>query len=311
MTSGFDCDDHRGESFQCEKAMYKAEDWVDFALNLPMANKPGEHWAYNSTSLILLSDIIAQASGLSVRRFADKHLLEPLGIIDMQWGFSPKGHVWLAGNASMRPRDMAKFGQMCLDKGRWKNKQIVSQAWLSESTGLHAYSNYGMGYGYLWWRGQQSIKGHSIEGFWAQGNGGQAIFICPDMDLVAVFTGGNYNSILELQFMGMLTDFILPAMLPPIPEKRFVNPEKPVMAALSGSYRCDKLHLDLFVEGDGLVSQLVGQKARLFFETNDRFFIPNPIFGAMSGRIVMNEHGKPKGLLINGAFSELRFNKIN
>jgi len=311
MTSGFDCDDHSGESFQCERAMYKAENWVNFALNLPMAHRPGEHWAYNSTSLILLSDIIAQASGLSVRRFADKYLIEPLGITDIQWGFSPKGHVWLGGNASMRPRDMAKFGQMCLDKGSWQNKQIVSEAWLSESTGLHAYSNYGMGYGYLWWRGRQSIKGRSIEGFWAQGNGGQAVFICPNVDLVAVFTGGNYNSILELQFMGMLTNYILPAMLPPIPEKRFINLEKQVMAALSGSYRCDKLHLDLFVEEDGLVSQLVGQKARLFFETNDRFFIPNPIFGDMNGRIVMNEHGKPKGLLINGAFSEFLFSKID
>jgi CubicO group peptidase (beta-lactamase class C family) len=64
MTSGFDCDDHRGESFQCEKVMYRAEDWVNFALNLPMAHQPGDHWAYNSSSLILLSEIIARTTGL-------------------------------------------------------------------------------------------------------------------------------------------------------------------------------------------------------------------------------------------------------
>ena len=117
MTSGFECDDHRGESFQCERAMYRAEDWVDFALNIPMAHQPGEHWAYNSTSLILLSEIIAQSTGLSVRLFADKYLMAPLGISGFRWGFSPKGRAWLGGNASMRPRDMAKFGQMCLNKG--------------------------------------------------------------------------------------------------------------------------------------------------------------------------------------------------
>jgi len=117
MSSGFDCDDHRGESFQCEKAMYQADGWVSFALNLPMAYQPGKHWAYNSTSLILLSEIITQSTGLPVPKFADKYLMGPLGIIGFRWGFSPEGKAWLGGNASMRPRDMLKFGQMCLDKG--------------------------------------------------------------------------------------------------------------------------------------------------------------------------------------------------
>ena len=309
MTTGFDCDDHRGESFQCERAMYRAGDWVNFALNLPMAHQPGEHWAYNSTSLILLSEIITKATGLSVPLFADKYLMGPLGISGFRWGFSPKGRVWLGGNASMRPRDMAKFGQMCLNKGLWQNRRIVSEAWLAESTRLHAYSEYGMEYGYLWWCGRQTINGLPIEGFWAQGNGGQVIFVCPIVDLVAVFTGGNYSSMLEFQFMGMLINHILPAMLLPGPEKTFIAPDKQAIAALPGAYRCNPLHLDLFVEGDGLAGRLAGQKARLLFEDNDRFFMPSPIFGNMNGRILRDDHGKQTGLLINTAFSELRFNK--
>ena len=311
MTSGFDCDDHRGESFQCERAMYRTNDWVKFSLNLPMAHQPGEHWAYNSTSLILLSEILTQTTGLSVPLFADKYLMRPLGISGFRWGFSPKGRAWLGGNASMRPRDMAKFGQMCLNKGFWRNRRIVSEAWLAESVRFHSYSEYGMKYGYLWWRGRQTINGRAIEGFWAQGNGGQVIFISPTVDLVAVFTGGNYNSILEIQFMGMLINHILPAMLPPGPKKTFIAPDKQMIEALSGEYRCNQLQLDLFEEGDGLTSRLAGQKARLHFEGNDRFIIPSPIFGNMSGRILRDNHEKPSGLLINTAFSELCFNKTD
>ena len=99
----------------------------------------------------------------------------------------------------MRPRDMAKFGQMCLNKGFWRNRKIVSEEWLAESTSCQVHSEYGMEYGYLWWRGRQTIKGQMLEAFWAQGNGDQVIFVCPKLDLVAVFTGGNYNSKLLYQ----------------------------------------------------------------------------------------------------------------
>jgi len=311
MTSGFECDDHRGEPFQCERAMYQAEDWVNFALNLPMAHPPGEYWAYNSASLILLSEIIMQATGRAVPLFADKYLMQPLGITDFRWGFSPKGRAWLSGNASMRPRDMARFGQMCLNKGVWQNRRIVSEKWLSESTRLHAYSEYGMEYGYLWWRGHQMINGQLLEAFWAQGNGGQVIFICPTVDLVAVFTAGNYNSILELQFMGMLINHILPAMLPPGPRKTFVPPDKQSIAALAGHYRCNQLYLDLFRRRHALACRLAGEKIRVFFETNDRIFAYSPIFGDMSGKILRDTGGNPTGLLLNTAFSNLRFNKVD
>jgi len=311
MTSGFDCDDHRGESFQCERAMYKTDDWVSFALNIPMTHYPGEQWAYNSSSLILLSEIIHQTSGMPVERFADKFLMGPLGIADFKWGFSPQGIVWFGGNASVRPRDMAKLGQMCLDNGTWKNRQIVSKAWLEESTRLHAYSEYGMGYGYLWWRGKQLIKNRFIEAFWAQGNGGQVIFICPELDIVAVFTGGNYNSMLELQFMGMLINYIIPSMLPPTPEITFINLGRQVMDTLAGSYRCNDLSLDLSVDGDSMTCQLAGLISRLRFKNRDRFYLPNHVFGDMNGKIIKDEQGNVTRLLIQGAFSDLVFKPSN
>jgi len=311
MTSGFECDDHSGEPFQCERDMYKTDDWIEFALNLPMAQTPGVQWAYNSASLILLSEIISQKTGQAVTLFAEKYLIKPLGITDIRWGFSPKGRVWLAGNTSMRPRDMAKFGQMCLNKGLWRNQRIVSEKWLAESTRFHVDTEYGMEYGYLWWRGRQEINDQQIEAFWAQGNGGQVIFICPPLDMVAVFTGGNFNSILEFQFMGMLINYILPSMLPAMPGKKFIPPSKQAIMALSGRYRCHRLHLHILKEKDGLVCRLGGEKTSIFFEDKDRFLIPHPIFGNMNGTIIRDCDEKPVSLLMNSVFSHLRFNKID
>jgi len=307
MTSGLDCDDHSDDSFKCERGMRRAENWVDFALGLPMAHRPGEHWAYNSATLILLSEIITQTSGLSVPRFAERYLFEPLGIKEFKWCFSPKGRAWMAGSALMRPRDMARFGQMCLNKGVWNNRRIVSEKWLSESTRRHSHSEFGMEYGYLWWRGRYAVGGRSLEAFWAEGNGGQVIFVCPALDLVAVFTAGNYNSLLEFQFMGLLINHILPAILPPSPERTFVDPDNETLAALPGSYRCHRLHFHMSVEGGRLAGRLNEQPVRFLLEGNDRFFIPNPVLGDMTGRIARDANGRPIKLMINAAFSELQF----
>ena len=309
MTCGLDCDDHGDDSFKCEREMRRAEDWVNFALGLPMVHPPGKHWAYNSATLILLSEIITQTSGLSVPQFAERYLFEPLGIKEFKWCFSPKGRAWMAGSAFMRPRDMARFGQMCLDKGVWNNRRIVSEKWLVESTRLHSHSEFGMEYGYLWWHGRHIMGGRSLEAFWAEGNGGQVIFICPAIDLVAVFTAGNYNSLLEFQFMGLLINHILPAILPPGPERTFVDPNYETLTELPGSYRCHRLLLRVSVEDGRLAGRLNGQTVRFLLEGNDRFFIPNPVLGDMTGRIVRDANGRPTELTINAAFSELQFHR--
>ncbi|MDM8537783.1 serine hydrolase, partial [Desulfobacterales bacterium HSG17] len=218
MTSGYDCDDHKS-NFACEQNMYKSNDWVGYAVNLPMANLPGEHWAYNSTSLLLVGELISKKSDMTIPDFANKYLFEPMGITGFQWGFSPKGKAWIAGNAKMKPRDMAKFGYMVLNGGKWKEKQIVSRDWLKESTLKHVAlkdmkilgGNYN--YAYLWWLAKLTVKNHAIEIIAASGNGGQIIAIIPKYNIIVVFTGGNYNSPLEAQPVEMLIKYIIPAVM--------------------------------------------------------------------------------------------------
>lgn len=89
MMSGYECDD-LATHFACENAMYETDDWVQYSLNLPFAHSPGQHWAYNSSTLILVGEAVARTSGLALEEFANQFLFRPLGIDEFHWQFSPK-----------------------------------------------------------------------------------------------------------------------------------------------------------------------------------------------------------------------------
>ena len=126
MMSGYECDD-LGTNFACENAMHATDDWVQYSLDLPIAFKPGENWAYNSSSLILVGEIIARTAGMDLDDFAKKYLFNPLGINSFQWLKSPSGKAWIGGGAMMIPRDMAKIGSLMLEKGKWNGNTILSE----------------------------------------------------------------------------------------------------------------------------------------------------------------------------------------
>ena len=310
MTSGFDCDDHKIPGFECERNMYKTNDWVEYALNLPMAYQPGEHWAYNSSSLILVSEIISETSKMSIPDFANKYLFEPLGITDFQWGFSPKGRAFIAGNAKMKPRDMAKIGYMFLNDGKWKGKQIISKEWIEESTRAHTTADTSEKYGYLWWSGKTVINNQYIEGYWAEGNGGQYIFVFPTLDLVAVFTGGNYNNPLSVQPMGMLINYIIPAMLPPGPPRKTIKLDPKVVDAYGAVYKFRQHIVTIFREGDKLYGQALGEKVELFPETENQFFGTSKVGGYIQINIVKDKNGEVKHVIVHFGFMTMQFDKI-
>jgi CubicO group peptidase (beta-lactamase class C family) len=211
MMSGYDCED-LSTNFACEDAMYDTDDWVQYALDLPFAHDPGVHWAYNSSSLILVGEAVARASGSTVDRFADRYLFEPLGIKKFRWHVSPRGRAWIGGGARMIPREMAKIGLLMLNRGMWDGQRLLSENWIEKSTHKQGEMlGAGVDYGYLWQRGWSYLGSERITGYWASGNGGQYIIVLPDNGMVAVFTGGNYNSTLASQPFELLVDYILPA----------------------------------------------------------------------------------------------------
>jgi hypothetical protein len=312
MTSGYACDDQAIPSFQCERAMYKTNDWVEYALNLPMAHPPGEHLAYNSSSLILVSELLAKTSKMTIPDFAQTYLFTPLGIEEFHWGFSPKGRAWIAGNAKMKPRDMAKIGVLMLNNGRWNGKRVVSEKWIHESTKEHTTSKRYGGYGYLWWTGQQVFGKQIITAYWAAGNGGNYIFVCPALDLVAVFTGGNYDSIFEVQPLGMLINYIIPAMLPPIPPRRMTTLDPKILDSYVGEYQLQQgdIRISLFKRGESLYCKVLDRTLQMYPEMEDYFFVPDEVFGNWTLRIKRNEKDAVTSAIVYAVFQVMPFKKI-
>jgi CubicO group peptidase (beta-lactamase class C family) len=194
MSSGLDCDDFNEASPGHQKNMYPTKDWVNFILTLPQLSAPGTSARYCTGGVTTLGRAVSEASKQSVPAFAEQHLLAPLGIKAMKWTTYDSGrHASAGGLAWMRPRDMAKIGQLVLQKGQWEGRQIVSEAWIAQSTRAQTVVPRLGEYGYLWWVSKVVHGDRTLPVHFADGNGGQYIVVIPDLDVVAVITGEAYD----------------------------------------------------------------------------------------------------------------------
>jgi CubicO group peptidase (beta-lactamase class C family) len=197
-------------------AMNNSKDPVRYVLERPLVSKLGEQFAYSSGNTIVLGEIVHQVSGLKANAFAQRNLFKPLGISEFYWWEYPSGFVQTGGGLFLRPRDMAKIGYLYLNGGRWKEKQIVSEAWVKASTtncvDAKQFPSWikADGYGYQWWLRSFKVGDHVIPSYHAAGRGGQFIFVVPELQIVAVFTGWNDNE-LGAQPFEMFERYILPA----------------------------------------------------------------------------------------------------
>ena len=193
MTSGFDCNDVMGNGQICGAAMAQAPDWLNYCLALPLAHPPGKVWTYNGACLSLLSNLIVRDSGMSFPAYADQILMKPLGIDCGTWVTNPAGVSRVDYGLYWKARDMAKLGQLYLNRGLWEGKRIVSEAWVKDATAVHAPPGeaFGHDYGYLWHIKTLSWKGRPLKVFYANGYMGQEIYVAPDADLVCVMTAAS------------------------------------------------------------------------------------------------------------------------
>jgi CubicO group peptidase (beta-lactamase class C family) len=167
------------------RAMQANEDWVQAALDREMVREPGNLFCYDSPGMHLLSAILQEATGMTALDFARQNLFEPLGIQEVYWTLDPQGYNYGWGDLSLFPRDAAKIGYLWLGGGVWEGNQIVSAAWVQDSTTAQSTPSED-DYGYGWWV--------SEEGFEASGRGGQKIAVLPSLNLVVVMTGGGFES---------------------------------------------------------------------------------------------------------------------
>ena len=159
--------------------------WVRYVLSRPLLDEPGGRMIYSTGNSHLLSAILTKATKMSTFEFARRYLAEPLGVSMAPWMRDPQG-VYLGGNEMhWTPRGMLAFGELYLNGGRVRDKQIVSEVWIKESLKPRTRSWWsGREYGYGWWI--DSFGGH--ETYYAWGHGGQFIFVVPGLKLVVATT---------------------------------------------------------------------------------------------------------------------------
>ena len=182
MTSGLE-----STSFGNYGSWVASRNWVRAALARPLQAEPGTRFSYSTGGTHLLSATLSRAAGRSTHDFAREHLFDPLGIRRSAWARDRQGVHMGGNNLSLPPRDMLKFGQLYLNRGRWGGKQLLPWQWVDASTrpgvvGPRGRGRIYGGYGYLWW-----LRGHRERGAYiASGYGGQYIYVAPAEDLVVV-----------------------------------------------------------------------------------------------------------------------------
>jgi CubicO group peptidase (beta-lactamase class C family) len=177
-----------------EIRMETAPDPYRFALEQPVVAPPGDVWEYNSGATELVGAVLKKAAGKQIDDFARELLFGPLGITDVEWPRNVHGDVIAAGSLRLRPRDLAKIGQLVLQRGDWKGTQVISASWIDAATTPQIN---GLGtdfYGYFFWIGRSLVDRREIRWSAAVGLGGQRIFIVPELDLVVVMNAGLYKS---------------------------------------------------------------------------------------------------------------------
>jgi CubicO group peptidase (beta-lactamase class C family) len=167
--------------------------WRRAFLALPVENKPGTRFVYNSGGSYMLAAIVQKVSGQTVEAFLTPRLFEPLGIDRHPWALSDEGVALGDGGLSLTTEDLAKFGQLYLQKGMWRGRRLLTEQWVEAATALETSnggdpdSNWDAGYGYQFWR-------NKTLGYRADGAQGQFCFVLPELDVVLAITSGTGNT---------------------------------------------------------------------------------------------------------------------
>jgi CubicO group peptidase (beta-lactamase class C family) len=183
-------------------------DWVKGFLGLPVAHPPGTHFVYNSGATYLLSAIIQKLTGVTMLEYLRPRLFGPLGIEGATWETCPRGINIGGWGLSVKTEEIARFGQLYLQKGEWNGRQLLPETWIEEATrtqianGPSENRDWEQGYGYQFWRCRHGV-------YRGDGAFGQFCIVMPEQDAVLAITSG----VRDMQaVMNVVWDHLLPAM---------------------------------------------------------------------------------------------------
>jgi CubicO group peptidase (beta-lactamase class C family) len=205
------------------------DDPIACILKKPLVGDPGNDFTYSGGNMILLGEIVKNATGMDIEAFSWEYLFGPLGIETPEWVWiGDTGVIYAGGDQRITPREMLKFGVTYLSAGVWDGQQVVPQGWVEKSAtpfsgSGNTWFNHSLrpippgegtwgprGYSYSWWTHEFSHSGQKYPTYWAGGWGGQKIIIFPEQDAVIVFSGANYTS--ADRTVDILTKYVIPAI---------------------------------------------------------------------------------------------------
>ena len=203
MSAGFD--PTGGWSYASRIRIPSSESWR-WMLELPMKYPPGSQFNYDESDVNLLSVVLTRAIGQDAGRFAERNLFGPLDIAEHPWAADADGYLLGGTSLFLTARDMAKIGLLYLQHGRWGEKQILSDAFVLDSTMKHNEGGPPIhaAYGYLWW--VKKTKADQ-DAFFAAGSGSQLIYVVPKLDLVVALAAESIPG----GSVSFVNDIVLPA----------------------------------------------------------------------------------------------------
>ncbi len=182
--------------------------WTRAFLETDIENPPGSSFVYNSGASYMLAALVQRTTGTRVLEYLEPRLLSPLGIEGAFWGQSPEGVDLAGGGLSVKTEDLAKFGQLYLQRGNWEGQQLLREEWVDAATSAQISTgngdgNWNHGYGYQFWR--------SAYGYRADGSLGQFVFVLPQSDAVLVITAATNDTD---RVMNLVWENLIPALRP-------------------------------------------------------------------------------------------------
>jgi CubicO group peptidase (beta-lactamase class C family) len=197
MSSGLAADDNDPNSPGKTSQWITKDDWVSFAVSLPMIFKPGEKYVYNDVCPMLIGAIIEEASGKRLAEFAEENLFAPLNIREAYWYTAPNGRTGPMGNLYISALDFAKIGLLVLNKGKSNGKSVINDKWVDAifavRTDITKTDPFFKTYGYFWFGGTYTINNRKYDYICASGNGGNLLFVVPSENLVVSLTSTAYG----------------------------------------------------------------------------------------------------------------------
>lgn len=164
-----------------------SDNWIDYIFALPIVSVPGTEFSYSTGNTHLLCAILQKTTGMTLFDFGKLYLFDPVGMDSIQMDEDPQGISDGGNGIWMTNSDMARFGQLYLNGGVWKGKQIVPSEWVAQSTNVQFERSEGSAdYGYQWW--VRTFGDQNYNAYFAQGHAGQYVFVVPQLQLVVTFT---------------------------------------------------------------------------------------------------------------------------